>query len=102
MEDRTKIATCCYCGTRAALVLDRGRHELVCSACGAPLHSLKRMPVAAPPKRAELRPAKPAKPAKKPKRDSDKRRKSEKKKRWKSPLAKFADEAWDVVEDIFD
>ena len=23
-----KIATCSYCGTRAALVFDRGRHEL--------------------------------------------------------------------------
>ena len=40
-----KIATCCYCGTRAALVL-RGskRHELACSSCGAPLHDLKRLP----------------------------------------------------------
>jgi len=38
----TKIATCCYCGTRAALVLTgRGRHELSCSACGAPLHEMK-------------------------------------------------------------
>ncbi|MGR3540941.1 MAG: hypothetical protein ACU0BS_05880 [Hasllibacter sp.] len=36
-----KIATCCYCGTRAALVFDKGRHELVCSACGAPLHEMK-------------------------------------------------------------
>jgi hypothetical protein len=32
-----KIATCCYFGTRAALVLDRARHELACSSCGAPL-----------------------------------------------------------------
>ena len=40
-----KIATCCYCGTRAALVL-RGdsRHELSCAACGAPLHEMKAMP----------------------------------------------------------
>jgi hypothetical protein len=38
----TKIATCCYCGTRAALVLrGRDRHELSCSACGAPLHEMK-------------------------------------------------------------
>ena len=36
-----KIATCCYCGTRAALHFDKGRHELVCSACGAPLHEMK-------------------------------------------------------------
>lgn len=40
-----KIVTCCYCGTRAALVLDRGRHELVCSSCGAPIQDLKSIPV---------------------------------------------------------
>ncbi len=39
----TKIATCCYCGTRAALVLGQDRHELSCSSCGAPLHDLKRL-----------------------------------------------------------
>ncbi len=36
-----KIATCCYCGARAALRLDRARHELACAACGAPLRELK-------------------------------------------------------------
>jgi hypothetical protein len=37
-----KIATCCYCGTRAALVLTGSdRRELACSSCGAPLHDLK-------------------------------------------------------------
>ena len=36
-----KIATCCYCGARAALRLDGARHELVCSNCGAPLHEMK-------------------------------------------------------------
>ena len=41
----TKIATCCYCGTRAALVLSgKTRHELACSSCGAPLHELKKLP----------------------------------------------------------
>jgi hypothetical protein len=39
-----KIATCCYCGTRAALVLDRVRHELACSRCAAPLLEMKAMP----------------------------------------------------------
>lgn len=41
-----KIATCCYCGTKAALVL-RGKdsHELCCGTCGAPLYDLKRLPV---------------------------------------------------------
>ena len=42
----TKIATCCYCGTRAALTLKGDvSHELACSSCGAPLHDLKQMPV---------------------------------------------------------
>ncbi|MEO0751991.1 MAG: hypothetical protein AAFY25_09315 [Pseudomonadota bacterium] len=39
-----KIATCNYCGTRAVLVLDAVRHELTCSACGAPLQDMKFMP----------------------------------------------------------
>jgi hypothetical protein len=46
MHKNTKIATCCYCGTRAALVLDGARHELTCSSCGAPLHNLKQVPKA--------------------------------------------------------
>ena len=34
----TKIATCCYCGTRTALTLTaRHGHELACGRCGAPL-----------------------------------------------------------------
>ena len=42
----TKIATCCYCGTKAALVLrGKDRHELTCSNCGAPLRALKMLPV---------------------------------------------------------
>ena len=45
MPHFTKIATCNYCGTRAALVLSgEVRHELACSGCGAPLHDLKLMP----------------------------------------------------------
>ncbi len=36
-----KIATCCYCGMRAALRLDAARHELACANCGAPLHEMK-------------------------------------------------------------
>ncbi|GGE46739.1 hypothetical protein [Actibacterium pelagium] len=45
----TKIATCCYCGTRAALKLvGHVQHELACSACGAPLHEIKQMPLERP------------------------------------------------------
>lgn len=96
MPQTPKIATCCYCGTRAALVFkDNGRHELACSACGAPLHELKQMPVSPRPKE-QVKPVhvpicKEAKP--KPKK---------KKKRRKSWSRRFAEELFDVVEDIFD
>ncbi|OAN78250.1 hypothetical protein A8B82_10970 [Sulfitobacter sp. EhC04] len=99
----TKIATCCYCGTRAALTLDRGRHELSCARCAAPLHDLKALPV------ADVRP-KPAvshlpglrqfpvarKAAEKAS------RKPRKVKPRKSLFRRMAEEAFDVVEDIFD
>ncbi|MCW9044178.1 MAG: hypothetical protein OQK05_12620 [Pseudopelagicola sp.] len=98
MPQTPKIATCCYCGTRAALVFkDNGRHELACAACGAPLHELKQMPQATRPKdRVKVvhvpvyRDAKPSKPKKK------------KKKRRKSLSRRIAEELFDVVEDIFD
>ncbi|MDG1415673.1 MAG: hypothetical protein P8R39_10000 [Alphaproteobacteria bacterium] len=42
MTQTTKIATCGYCGARAALVLtQQARHELTCSACGAPLDDVE-------------------------------------------------------------
>lgn len=44
---QTKIATCCYCGARAALELrGKHRHELSCSQCGAPLRRMKSLPTA--------------------------------------------------------
>ena len=44
MPHTPRIATCCYCGTRAALVLGgTQRHELTCGSCGAPLHTMKRL-----------------------------------------------------------
>ena len=101
----TKIATCCYCGTRAALVLSgKTRHELTCSGCGAPLHDLKmlradkagaretvspRQPRPKP--AAATRPARPAKPAKR-----------KKGKRRKGVMSKVLEEAFDLIEDIFD
>ena len=100
----TKIATCCYCGTRAALVL-RGKvqHELSCGSCGAPLHDLKIMPMSDHAKRpsrvapSRIRTEKPVKPRYDPRHDDRKKRK--KRKDW---LSDFVEEAWDVVEDIFD
>ena len=99
-----KIATCCYCGTRAALVL-RGdqRHELSCSSCGAPLHDLKMLPKrgsggtarAATPTRPTPKPAHPKQPHPKPK-------KVKKRSKRKGIWHKIVEEVWDEIEDIFD
>nr|WP_254439964.1 hypothetical protein [Ruegeria atlantica] len=89
----SKIATCCYCGTRAALVLrGKERHELSCSSCGAPLHDLKMLPKrkAAPSK--TVRSAVSHTPP----------RKAKRKKKKKSMFSRVFDEALDVIEDIFD
>lgn len=101
MSYPTKIATCCFCGSKAALTLDVGRHELACAQCGAPLHDLKRIPVADIPQRAVPQPrlrdfptAKPVKVAAKIKTKRLKKRKS-----W---LKKLTSDVLDVVEDIFD
>nr|WP_245220493.1 MULTISPECIES: hypothetical protein [unclassified Ruegeria] len=68
------------------------RHELSCSSCGAPLHDLKMLParkVLKPePVRVAVSHAAP--------------RKTKRKKRNKTMLARVFDEAWDVIEDIFD
>jgi hypothetical protein len=93
----TKIATCCYCSSRTVLTLDRGRHELSCGSCGAPLHRMKMLPVTPEP----ARPGKTHQPAfakiRRPKSlPAHKRRKK------KSFLRYMAEEAFDWVEDIFD
>ena len=98
----TKIATCCYCGSHAALTLAGSqRHELACATCGAPLRRLKQVPLAEP-----VRPARPA-----PRHvgltsasaaDPRARKKSGKKKKTKSFARHALGELWDVVEDIFD
>lgn len=100
----TKVATCCYCGTKAALILKgKERHELSCGTCGAPLHALKILPkqdkapatkstISHRPKPQKVREYEQAKHRAKP----GKRRKS------KSFGRKVFSEIWDVVEDIFD
>ncbi|SLN20449.1 hypothetical protein [Pseudooctadecabacter jejudonensis] len=103
-----KIATCCYCGTRAALVLQgRDRHELACSSCGAPLHDLKMLRKGAG--GATARAATPARPAAQsapkpthPKQPHPKARKAKKHKKRKGLFRHFVEEAWDVIEDIID
>ena len=99
-----KIATCCYCGTRAALVL-RGndRHELACSSCGAPLHNLKMLPKRPEPVTARAAtPTRPEPKAVHPKQPHPKPKKVKKRKKRKGLFAKIAEELWDEIEDIFD
>ncbi len=117
MPHGTKIATCCFCGTRAALVLTgRDRHELSCSACGAPLHNLKMLRSDAVEKgsRKGARTARPHARSPVPTYAgtddlADWERKAlgapprnRKKKRRKSLTKRFFEEAFDVIEDIFD
>jgi len=83
------------------LRLDAGHHTLTCGACGAPLRKLKMMPVAAAPAKCGIsHQAKPAKIRKLPKAKRAKPVKKHNKK--KSLFRKFAEEAFDLVEDIFD
>ncbi len=89
----SKIATCCYCGTRAALVLKgKQRHELSCSSCGAPLHDLKMVP------KRKLSEGK----AKRDAAHAAGYHRKKKPKKKKTMFSRVFDEAWDVIEDIFD
>lgn len=115
MPEGRKIATCCYCGTRAVLVFDRARHELSCQGCGAPLHNMKSMPQSVDHYKKTERARNsgrrdlPEYPREAP-RDRDrhyhrawhpvKPKKSRKKR--KPMLRRLVEEIWDEVEDIFD
>lgn len=99
----TKIATCCHCGTKAALKLDKGRHELSCASCGAPLRDLKMLPTSSKKGRKAVSHQSEARRfsdkhrasfAKKPK-----PRKAKKRRGW---FKDIAEEVFDLVEDIFD
>jgi transcription initiation factor TFIIIB Brf1 subunit/transcription initiation factor TFIIB len=97
----TKIATCCYCGSRAALVLDQSRHELSCASCGAPLHNMKKFPQERStdwqphrPKRTRPLPQTQRKPTGHVRKKGWTRR--------KSIFRHVLEEAFDVIEDIFD
>jgi len=92
----TKVATCCYCGTKAALVLrGKERHELACTSCGAPLHAMKILPQKA--KAPKVQKAISHRP--RPVHDHDRPGKRKKRKSFKK---RIWEEVWDVVEDIFD
>ncbi|MFZ7093110.1 hypothetical protein [Primorskyibacter sp. 2E233] len=108
----TKIATCTYCGTRAALVINQQRHELVCSSCGAPLHDLKMLKQGAadPERHAPPRKGKKGKtrhegwhgaPHAPQERKGHPERRRKKKSR-KGLARSIFEEAFDLIEDIFD
>jgi hypothetical protein len=100
----TKIATCCYCGTRAALVLrGRERHELSCANCGAPLHDMKMLRAdhaggRETSRTSPVRTGPMAEPARMPHPDPRRR----KGKTRKSFGRRVLEEAFDLIEDIFD
>lgn len=86
------------------LRLDAGHHTLTCGACGAPLHKLKAMPMpAAVPRPAVTHQPAVSRPRKASKKYHEKYEKPSKyRKKRKSLFRKFAEEAFDLVEDIFD
>ncbi|MEM6275808.1 MAG: hypothetical protein AAF714_02585 [Pseudomonadota bacterium] len=101
---QTKIATCCYCGHRAALVLaGESSHELACSSCGAPIHNLKMLPKSRDKSHKDL-----VKPSPLPGRQdhrtapSTKSLKPKKQKKKKSFKRRLMGEIFDIIEDIID
>ena len=99
-----KIATCCYCGTRAVLKL-RGikRHELSCSSCGAPLHELKQLPVRKSEERLHSRAgSSPSRPARGGVHTQSQRPRKTKRKARGQLWGRLVSEIWDEIEDIFD
>lgn len=92
----SKIATCCYCGSRAALVLrGKERHELSCANCGAPLHQMKMLRSDATGDRELVR-AMPVRSA------EHRPRNAKPRKRGRSLSQKFMAKLKDAAEDIFD
>lgn len=103
MSKTTKIATCCYCGSRASVVLGAGdAKDLTCDSCGAPLTDLQYIE----------KPQKSSKSGRisKPRTknwdgndgDHDDDRKGKKKKKKKGFGRWLFEEAKDAIEDIFD
>lgn len=106
------IATCCYCGSRAALVLDgTQRHELACASCGAPLRQLKNLKSdsgrgATGPARGHTGPGAAGAPHfPKAQRKAEKMARKALKKQFKkrrTPARRAAKGIFDLLEDIFD
>lgn len=104
MADAITVATCCYCGTHAPLVLTgEGRRELSCQSCGAPIRRLKALPIAraadgaepsSRPKRRP-RPSRPDRPEPPRRRPPRRRRRSP---RWMHMLNELVDELEDLID----
>jgi hypothetical protein len=112
MAHQMKIATCSYCGRRQALRMTaRGGHELACGSCGAPLHEMKwlkadrdetavkRSPRQPAPHGHGLPPAPGHGRSSEPWQDP---RPARPKRRRKGLMRKVFEEAFDLIEDIFD
>jgi hypothetical protein len=82
------------------LRLDAGHHTLTCGACGAPLQRMKLLPLASAPVQPAISHQPRAPKLRKLPRAEVKPIKSRKKR--KSLFRRFAEEAFDLVEDIFD
>ncbi|SEW21949.1 hypothetical protein SAMN04488515_1668 [Cognatiyoonia koreensis] len=96
----TKVATCCFCGTRAALVLrGRERHELACNSCGAPLSEMKQLHPTRP---SATTPARPVQRQRVVPYDSHDRWSGSRKKKRKSLKRRLFSEVLDLIEDIID
>ncbi len=79
------------------LRVDRARHALSCASCGAPLRNFKALPVQQSEPQAVSH--QPAPYYVKPRKVEKRRRKPVRAGRW---LRKLAEEAFDLVEDVFD
>ncbi len=107
MPYQTKIATCSYCGSRQTLQLSaRNGHELACGSCGAPLHEMKWLKADRDTSKAKRSPRKPA-PHGYPgahgrQEDHPDPRKRKRRKKRKGLFREVFEEAFDVLEDIFD
>lgn len=97
-----KVATCCYCGSKAALVL-RGdsRHELTCGQCGAPLRMMKMLKSQPASTQRGLKPGIDHHPRPQKGRYAQHPRHRKQKKR-KGLFHHMVSEIWDEIEDIFD
>jgi hypothetical protein len=103
MLHSTKIATCCYCGSRAALVLKgKERHELACSTCGAPLHEMKMLRSDVTGDRELVRPSPVRTGTPRPSKQKPKKRSRSLSQHFLEKLKDKADDLFDEVFDIFD